>query len=426
MALQFQPPPDWLLKEYIDSKNRNPVTEGLSAALPVAQMYLQQKQLGKTNELAQRQADIQKQLLILQQEKGAREQDTHLREYNPAGLPGAGGAYNKYSTQDMGEAQGPALTGDAQLRSLLTQSGGQATLGANMGPAQPQQNELMQTSPVIDHWNSGFGMNQNTSLAKAPQNPQEEANLQFANKYPQGFAGAKAEKRTSLDEQFTPEEIAQILQGKPLPRPMSARGLGRVQQAIGQAGTQGRFETKLDQGIKEKGAAAGMKVGDTLKQIKEARGVLSDLATRHAELAPTWAAGSPAEAGAGRLVGAVTGGAGVTAKTRAYDSVAKGMAGRMKTLTGNVGMLTEFDQGRLENLIPQLGESTATVKEKNAMMNRIFDLAESGEYEKLDKYLRTIGVKTENATWDSDGNGVKTTGMEGLSDEELQRIIDGE
>lgn len=422
MALQFNPP-EWLIQEYVKRKQPAEImNEGVGNAINT---YATLKKQQDDQKIKQRLMDLKEQELSLAKDKNAREQGEYARNYAPAELPGAGGAYNQYSTQDMGQAQGATLTQDAQLRSLLTQSGSQPTLQPNMGPTPPPNQPPM--SPVIQHFesmrtNSGIGMGQNNSLAPAPKNPQEEANLQHANKYPQGFKGALADKRTSLDEQYTPEEINQILSGQPLNRPMSARGLGRVQTALGQAGTQGRFETKLEQGKKEKGAAAELKVGDTLKQVREVRSVLSDLTKRHSELAGTVYAGSPLEAGLGRAVGGSTGGGLGTAKARAYDSIAKGMVGRMKTLTGNVGMLTEFDQQRLEKLLPGLSDNKETAKEKLKIMNDILDMVESGDMKKLDTYLRSIGVKTQEA---SSSSGT-STGMEGLSSEELQRIIDGE
>lgn len=208
MGLQFQPPPDWLIQQYM--ANRNPVVEGLNAAVPIAQLYMQQKQ--------------HKDMLALKQAEDARQEkelniktDQHNRKYNPAALTGAGGAYNKYAPQEFGTAETPTLTGDAQIRSLLTQSGSAPTLEPSMG--MPQTPTTGPRSPVLDYWtssnNQGVGMGQNTSLAPAPQNPQEQSNLDFANKFPQGLEGSDADSRIArsfraLDDKRTYQEKQEI------------------------------------------------------------------------------------------------------------------------------------------------------------------------------------------------------------------------
>lgn len=49
MALQFQPPPDWLMKQYFEDQNRNPVVEGLGAAATITQQYKTQQQASTKN-----------------------------------------------------------------------------------------------------------------------------------------------------------------------------------------------------------------------------------------------------------------------------------------------------------------------------------------------------------------------------------------
>lgn len=234
-----------------------------------------------------------------------------------------------------------------------------------------------------------------TEQGEAPaMSPVLRAFSEFHSKYPQGLQGAP-KQTSSLNAEYSPEVAQGLMEGRLPAGPVPARAVSQALTAKAQAGTQDRFDTRTNETRVQKGAAAEMKVGDTLKQVGEAEKVLGELTKRHSELVSTPYAGNPAQAALGRVVGSVTGGGMGTAKARAYDSVAKGMVGRMKTLTGNVGMLTEFDQQRLEALLPGLGDNQETAGEKFKIMQDILNFAKTGEMQKLDRYLRQIGVKTE-------------------------------
>lgn len=195
MALQFQPPPDWLVQEYMNRKH--PIAQAAEGAQNVLGTYMTLQNQQDTQAIRQRQMKLLEQKQVLEEQKNTREQGQYAREYAPAELPGAGGAYNQYSTSDMGQAQGQTLTQDAQMRSMLTQEqgAGAPSLGPTAGSG----------SLLIDHWNSsmganqGIGMAQNTNLAPTPKNPQEEANLGFANRFPFGLKG----DHKSLDQKRT-------------------------------------------------------------------------------------------------------------------------------------------------------------------------------------------------------------------------------
>ena len=226
MTLRYQPPPDWLLQEYFARKNGpQRGMELLEQANQMAGNQIQMSQNRRLLDLKAQESARQQQELGLKQSAETRLQDEYLRKYNPAGLAGAGGAYNQYSPQDFGQAGSPTLTQDAQTRSLLTQEGAAPTLGPSaaqgISPAGFQ-------SPLIasfEKWrgNQGMGMGQNTALAPAPQNPQEQANLEFATEFPLGsevrgeayfdsltgakkFTLPKGSKVTSADEQHARRE----------------------------------------------------------------------------------------------------------------------------------------------------------------------------------------------------------------------------
>ncbi len=184
MALQFREPPDWLIQEYMNRKSEP--QQILDSAMQAAQLYSQIKNRSKLTDLKAQEGKRQEEELNIQKAKNARDQGEYARNYEPASLPGAGGAYNQFSPQDFGSAE-PTLTGDSQMRSLLTQSGGPATLGPSVAqPGQPPS--------LMDRFNKwqtasagpGIGMGQNTDLAPAPQNYKEQANLDFARQFPYG------------------------------------------------------------------------------------------------------------------------------------------------------------------------------------------------------------------------------------------------
>lgn len=223
MALQFRPPTDILA---LYEQQRQNSMNGLNQTLQTISTDAQRQQALNQQERDRKAAlEMKLQELALAKEKNAREQGQYAREYAPAELPGAGGAYNQYATTDMGQAQGPTLTQDAQLRSMLTQGGGQPTLQPNMGPTPPPTQPPM--SPVIQHYesmraNSGIGMGQNNSLAPAPKNPQEEANLQFANELPYGIKGEDAltkrdRAQRQMDQKRTFQEKQEVsVDGSPV------------------------------------------------------------------------------------------------------------------------------------------------------------------------------------------------------------------
>lgn len=65
MALQFQPPPDWLVQNYIQSKQVNPAVETLSGVNQVMQQYAQQK--------------------ALQQQQAAKNDETYIAAFTAGG-----------------------------------------------------------------------------------------------------------------------------------------------------------------------------------------------------------------------------------------------------------------------------------------------------------------------------------------------------
>jgi hypothetical protein len=180
MALTFNPP-DWLIQEYVNRKT--PIEEASIGLQTALQTYLALDESKRRNAAIASEAENRKGLLDVAKRKQAIEEGTYAHEYAPAMLPGAGGAYNTYSPQNFGEAQGQTLTGDAQLRSLLTQENAPATLGPSSA-----------VSPLVSRWNeeknTGFGLAQNKDLAPAPTTPQEQANLEFANAFPMGRKGS--------------------------------------------------------------------------------------------------------------------------------------------------------------------------------------------------------------------------------------------
>ena len=184
-------PPDWVIQEYM--RRKSPIQEILEGVGNVANIYNQQKTRKALLGLKQQESDRANQELAIKQ-------GTFDREYNPAALPGAGGAYNQFSPQNYGDQAAPTLTGDAQTRSLLTQSGGPATLGPSMAQEQPTGPR----SPILAHFmqRQGIGMGQNTALAAPPKNVQEQQNLEFANRFPLGMAADK-QMRSPLDQKRT-------------------------------------------------------------------------------------------------------------------------------------------------------------------------------------------------------------------------------
>lgn len=234
MALQFNPPPDWLIQEYMNRKDTTQVAA--DGAQSVLQNYIALDQSNRKNALATQELATKNAEFELSKRKDAREQGQFARDYNPTELPGAGGAYNQFSTENYGQA-GPALTPDAQMRSLLTQSGAQPTLASTLGqaPPPPQENAGPRRSPIMDFWSSshGVGLAQNTQLAPGPTNAQEQANLEFANMYPQGRKASTEETvGTSLEQLLTKEvregrmTLEQALEAKKNSQPPSLQFAG--------------------------------------------------------------------------------------------------------------------------------------------------------------------------------------------------------
>lgn len=125
--LQFQPPPDWLIQNYIN--RQNPVAEGINSMLPALQAYTQARQQKQANKLAAGKNVID---LIAQ--------DPELLK-TPMGqsfLKDSGGSLGDYQPPTM--STGTVPSSQTEQPAAPTE---QPTAGTSPTPG----------SPIIDHWN---------------------------------------------------------------------------------------------------------------------------------------------------------------------------------------------------------------------------------------------------------------------------------
>lgn len=123
MPLQFQPPPDWLMQEYVNRKN--PAQEGLDSALNVANLYGQRK--------LQQQA-----LSSLDAQRKANEFKVIAEHLKPEQVPAVARQYGiNIPEAQAAPATAPALSPEMQPTAGTTPAGS--------------------SSPIIDHWNQTMG-----------------------------------------------------------------------------------------------------------------------------------------------------------------------------------------------------------------------------------------------------------------------------
>lgn len=185
-----------------------------------------------------------------------------------------------------------------------------------------------------------------------------------------------------------------------------------------ESGVQDRFQTRISEKRRHSAAKETLKTKRSLNAIKESRGFLSDLQDRHMELYEAGLAGSLPQEMTSTFVSKATGGRFGTAQVKAFKEVREGMSARLKTITRDTGVLTDQDRAFIIQLLPDLGEHPDVVKEKMAIINNIFNLAEGAETEALDDYFTFIGIKTMDP---ETGNIIQDRGSIG---DILQKSID--
>lgn len=89
-----------------------------------------------------------------------------------------------------------------------------------------------------------------------------------------------------------------------------------------------------------------------------------------------------------------------TEKIYAFDQLANGLIARLRSFTGDVGVLTEQDAVRLRGLLPQIGEAESVSARKLDQIKKLLDVSKQGNLDQLDTLLREFGYKTQDAPWD--------------------------
>lgn len=169
MSLSFQPPPDWLLKEYLDNKDRNPAVDTMNAILPAAQLYIQRKQ----QEESRQQAALGNYIKAFEAGGPVFAGDIAKRTglQDPPALPSQSSPINPAEMQNVPvDENNIPITGPVQgpLNKIQGPEGYVPKgVGPNAIPAGQMQNEAKFRNPIIDHWNSS------QSTASSPQESPE-------------------------------------------------------------------------------------------------------------------------------------------------------------------------------------------------------------------------------------------------------------
>ncbi len=132
MALQFQPPPDWLMQEYQKRQNENPVVDTLNAGASIAKDYQARKQQQQAAMLAQEKVDMAKR--------------AQFYNYGDiASLP------RQDQQGILNPAVGPSMPVPVEQQRMNQ-------LGGAEGPTTPEQISP-QKSPIIQHYQSFLAQN---------------------------------------------------------------------------------------------------------------------------------------------------------------------------------------------------------------------------------------------------------------------------
>jgi len=89
-----------------------------------------------------------------------------------------------------------------------------------------------------------------------------------------------------------------------------------------------------------------------------------------------------------------------TNKIYAFQQLADGLIARLRSFTGDVGVMTEQDAVRMRGLLPQIGENPDVSRRKLGQIKRLLDVSKSGNIFQVDALLREFGIKTQDAPWD--------------------------
>ena len=236
-------------------------------------------------------------------------------------------------------------------------------------------------------------------------NPQEYTKQALEKQFSErGVTGSNA-----LNTTYTPEQISAIVSGdvnrinQSFGGNVPVEALRRTQQALQQGGVQSRFETKIESGREEKGAAEKAKTQEEVNKIAEAKNLVNQMLETHQALFESNLAGDPVTAAATGFVGRITGGRYGTAPAVAYDKNRNGMVTRLKSAVGQSGVLSDQDTLRLDQLLPARNEHPDVAKGKAQQIIDILTLSETKQIDRLDQYLRDLGIKTQFGPRDKKG-----------------------
>lgn len=231
--------------------------------------------------------------------------------------------------------------------------------------------------------------------------------------------------KTATNMELTEDQLAAVMSGDA--GQLSAAFPAGVPATVGrmllqkqqQQGIAGRFGESMGQRRAEKGAMAEKEIGDKINQITEARGMFDVFVGLHKDLADKGFAGDPARGTAGSAGAKLTGGNFGTEDVLAYDRTREGLVARLRAIVREAGAFTDIDAERLTGLIPSRNQSVKSAGRQVDVINKMLDLAEHGEQDKLARYLENIGVAKprKEQAGASEGSGRSTEGMSsGASD----------